>query len=155
MDDFLAGGRPALCCAALHRALRKSARPKFEGWLARIDGGRTRQLNAAADAVAARDSATELNPGPIPKEQRCVNSSVLRRPHIMPPLPNRYAPSGALQSLVHSRSAWAIVDANAGVLVSVYPVICASTEGQNGTEPCTENTATFDTPHKYNTQTWP
>ena len=47
------------------------------------------------------------------------------------------AVSAEVYSLLHRRPAWAMAEAKGGLLASVYPVNWDSTDGQNGTEPCT------------------
>ena len=47
------------------------------------------------------------------------------------------AASAQVNSLLQRRPAWAIADAKGWLLPSVYPVNWDSTDGQNGTEPCT------------------
>lgn len=49
------------------------------------------------------------------------------------------AESALVYSLLHSRPACAMADAKGGLLASVYPVSCDSTDGQNGTDPCTKS----------------
>ena len=48
--------------------------------------------------------------------------------------------SAEVYSLLHRRPAWAMADANGGLLASVYPVNWDSTDGQNGTDPCASPT---------------
>ncbi len=47
------------------------------------------------------------------------------------------AASAEVYSLLQRRPAWAMAEAKGGLLASVYPVSWDSTDGQNGTEPCT------------------
>ncbi len=46
------------------------------------------------------------------------------------------AGSTEVYSLEQRRPACAMAEAKGGLLASVYPVSCASTDGQNGTDPC-------------------